>query len=495
MQAILDNLVDLGPDGAFRLNMAYFAFNRGLRMTGSRFHSLFGGPPRPKGVIPGQREADLARSIQEVAEEVILRQAGHIKDLTGSENLAMAGGVALNCVANGKVLGSGLFKKIWIQPAASDAGGALGAALAVRYLHLKAPRARARDMMQGAFLGPEYTNGQVKAALDSHGWQYRQLDQPEMVERIAEMLARGQVVGIFRGREEFGPRALGNRSILADPTDPEMKARINGKIKFREPFRPFAPAVAHEAEARYFQPVTENPYMVITTTVRRELWLEDRDSEPWYAKKSVIPAVTHFDHSARVQSVKEATHTFFHALLKAFQARKGHPVLLNTSFNLRGEPIVSTPTDAMRTFANSDMDAMVMNDLLVTRADMGRKPPALPRRHTASRVQAMGPGGLAVGLAVAGALSRWPLWLTLLFGALAVLLLLLAVLRPSNAVVRAAIRAQKALVNSIGTFLLYLTYFAILSWLGPVSRRNKKVETTSWIRSEPVESISFDREF
>lgn len=346
--AILDHLIDLKPDGSFWLNMDYFAFLRSLVMTNEKFHELFGGPPRPPESAIDARHKDLAASIQAVTNEVMLRLARHARELTGLKHLCMAGGVALNCVANGLILRERIFDDIWIQPAAGDAGGALGAALAV---------ARNRTPMQAALLGPEFSEAEIAATLRSHVAVYERFDDQELFRRTAELLAQEKVIGWVQGRMEFGPRALGNRSILGDPRSPKMQSQMNLKIKFRESFRPFAPVVPLERAHDYFELATESPYMLLVAPVR----------------KGGLPAVTHVDNSARIQTLRRDDNPRFYSLLKAFEAHTGCPVLINTSFNVRGEPIVCTPDDAYRCLVNTEMDYLVIGNFLMERARQPHK--------------------------------------------------------------------------------------------------------------------------
>jgi len=503
VQTILDNVIDLHKDGSYALNMNYFSFNRGLRMTNSKFHRLFDGPPRPLGAKPGFREADIARSIQKVVEMVVLRQAKEIHGLTRHQNLVMAGGVALNCVANGVVQRAGIFDKIWVQPAATDAGSALGAAMAVLYIYLGHPRTSPKDIMQGGFLGREYDAAQIESVLGRFNWKFISLDDVSGADALAKKLADGQVVAMFRGREEFGPRALGNRSILADPTDPGMKERINRKVKFREPFRPFAPAVTKEAESEYFQPPVDNPYMVITTNAARSIRrpAPDRDAmsmdELSAFPMSAIPAVTHCDYSARVQTVRQDISPFFHRVLNAFKDKKGLPVLLNTSFNLRGEPVVSTPEDAMRTFVRSDIDAMLLGPSLVTRSDIGETPPASDAHdESVTRLKGLAPAGLIAGLAILAQGMNLSFQLIAGIIILSTILLFFGWFRPDNRASRVVNSAQKAIFNGLGTGLLIVVYFGILSWLGPLSRLGKKPVSNGYQDpDEKLDSSFFEREF
>ncbi len=394
-QRILDHLVDLKADGSFRLDLSYFDYVAGWRMTNRRFAALFDGPARSPESPITRREMDLARSIQAVTEEIVLAAARHARELTGKRNLCLAGGVALNCVANGLLLRAGIFDDIWIQPAAGDAGGAVGAALAYHYMGVPEgdgarPRASQRtlpggDGMQGAFLGPEFPDGEIAAFLDARGYPYRRLAPEEWAAEIAGRIAAERVVGLVQGRMEFGPRSLGNRSIVGDPRSPRMQSVMNLKIKYRESFRPFAPAVLEERVGDVFELDRSSPYMLLVADVQRSRCLPKRGDErdlplvEWVNRpRSDLPAITHVDFSARVQSVSRATQPRFHALLSAFEALTGCPVLINTSFNVRGEPIVCTPEDAYRCFMRSEIDDLVLGDLLLEKeaqpatADDGR---------------------------------------------------------------------------------------------------------------------------
>jgi carbamoyltransferase len=392
---ILDRLIDLKPDGSFWLDMDYFHYCQGLTMTGPRFHRLFGRAPRKPESLIEPLDMDLAASIQAVAEEVVLRIGRHVHEQTGLKHLVMAGGVALNCVANGRLLREGPFEDIWIQPAAGDAGGALGAALFVWHQLLDRPRhPEGRDAQRGSFLGPAYTPEEIDAFLARQGVSGRHFDdEAELLDHVAGLLAEGKVVGWFQGRMEFGPRALGARSILGDPRAPEMQARMNLKIKFRESFRPFAPSVLRErADAWFDLPKgAESPYMLLVAPVREEHRIPlDADAlrtlrdDPDLRRRvnvprSTIPAVTHVDYSARLQTVDAERNPRFHALLRAFERRTGCPVLVNTSFNVRGEPIVCTPEDAYRCFRATEMDALVLGETVLD------KPDAAPEADAAGR--------------------------------------------------------------------------------------------------------------
>jgi carbamoyltransferase len=379
--AIRRHLIDLKADGSFRLNMDYFAYGYRPAMTNRRFHQLFGGPQRQPESQLEQRHADLAASVQVVLEEAVLRIAMELHRRTGQENLVMAGGVSLNCVANSRLLREGPFARIWIQPAAGDAGGALGAALFVWHQLLGKPRRVAsNDSQLGSLLGPAFSPAEVRSALDEQGAHYQcPSSQDELFALVAEALAAGKVVGWFRGRMEFGPRALGARSILADPRRPEMQSLLNQKIKFREGFRPFAPAVLAEHASEWFDLPRgqESPYMLLTAPVREphRTALTDDEREtmrthPDFCRRaavprSTIPAVTHVDYSARVQTVDRTRHPNFHRLLTVFYELTGCPVLANTSFNVRGEPIVCTPADAYRCFLATGMDLLVLEDCIL----------------------------------------------------------------------------------------------------------------------------------
>lgn len=383
-EAIEKHLVELKPDGSLRLNMEYFNYCQGLTMTNRRFDRLFGGPPRAAEAELVQRHMDLAASIQSLTEDAVLRMAHTVCEQTGSKNLVLAGGVALNCVANGRLLREGPFESIWIQPAAGDAGGALGAALFVWRQLLERPRqAAAGDAQQGSLLGPSFGPDEIEDFLQRHGVSFDRLsDADELAERVAELLAAGKVVGWFQGRMEFGPRALGARSILADPRAADMQAKLNLKIKFRESFRPFAPCVLGEAAHEWFDlpEGAESPYMLVVAPVRESRRrvvpadeLERMQNDPDLRRRvnvvrSQIPAVTHVDYSARVQTVDRQRNARLHRLLEAFERRTGCPVLVNTSFNVRGEPIVCTPQDAYRCFLATEMDVLVLGDFVVDKA-------------------------------------------------------------------------------------------------------------------------------
>ena len=377
-RAILDRLIDLKDDGSFRLDMRYFDYCTGLTMTNSRFDELFGGPPRRPEEPLTQRHMDLAASVQAVLEEAVLRMSCSLASKTGARNLCIAGGVGLNCVANGKVLRSGRFKGIWIQPASGDAGGAVGAALAAYYIHKGQPRHPngQLDGMKGAYLGPSFENGDVEKRLTKAGAKYIVHGDAELIDRSVDALVEGKAVGWFQGRMEFGPRALGNRSILGDPRSPSMQSLLNLKVKYRESFRPFAPSVLREDVQDWFEMDTDSPYMLLVgdvlerrriamTPEQRNLFGIDRLNVP----RSEIPAVTHVDYSARVQTVHAETNPRYHALISAFKARTGCPVIVNTSFNIRGEPIVCTPEDAFRCFMGTEIEVLVVGNCLLRKED------------------------------------------------------------------------------------------------------------------------------
>jgi len=362
---ILEHLIDVKADGSFRLNMSYFDFCTGLTMTSQRFHDLFGGPPRKPDQLLTPYHMDLAASIQAVTEEIVLRLTRSLCEETGIRNLCLAGGVALNCVANGKVLRDACCDRIWIQPAAGDAGGALGAALAGYHLQLGRARTANGDAMKGSFLGPAFTQREIEDRLTRSGARFEVLADGALIATGAEDLARSKALGWFQGRMEFGPRALGNRSILGDPRSPGMQKTLNLKIKYRESFRPFAPSVLRERVSDWFELDCDSPYMLLVADVvrsrRREMTREEKQLfgiDKLNVPRSEIPAVTHVDYSARVQTVHEDTNPRYYALLSAFERKTGCPVLVNTSFNVRGEPIVCTPEDAFRCFMGSELDAL-----------------------------------------------------------------------------------------------------------------------------------------
>lgn len=376
---IRGKLLDLKPDGSFRLDLSYFDYWRGLTMTSRKFDRLFGGPPRQPESPLTQRELDLAASIQVVTEEIVLRMARHVHATTGLSKLCLAGGVALNCVANGRLSREGPFEQLWIQPAAGDAGGALGVALLIWHQLLQQPRQpRAEDSQSGSLLGPHFDDQSIRAMLDERGMRYHFFDDSsELCRRVAKLLSEEKVVGWLQGRMEFGPRALGSRSILGDARSPRLQSVMNLKIKFRESFRPFAPVVLQERASDFFDANATDlgPYMLTVVGVREDKRvslspeLPQRGLPAINTPRSVIPAVTHLDYSARVQTVDVVRHGRFHRLLKEFESLTGSPVLINTSFNVRGEPIVCTPDDALKCFVNTNIDVLVLEHCLLLREE------------------------------------------------------------------------------------------------------------------------------
>ena len=385
-QLILDHLIDLKPDGSFWLDQSYFNYSTGLTMTSLKFHDLFGAPPRRPEQALEQRHMDLAASIQAVTEEVVLRLTRAIRQETGHRNLCLAGGVALNCVANGKVLRDGNFDEIWIQPAAGDAGGALGAALAVHHIHLGQTRTtNGQDRMCGSYLGPSFEQAEIKHRLTAASAKFIALDDTALFEAGATALAEGKALGWFQGRMEFGPRALGGRSILGDARSPTMQSVLNRKVKFRESFRPFAPSVLREDVADWFELDSDSPYMLLVADVvrNRRHAMTDREEQLFGIDKlnvprSEIPAVTHVDYSARVQTVHAETNFRYHALISAFKRLTGCPVIVNTSFNVRGEPIVCTPEDAFRCFMGTKIETMAVGNCFLRKEEQD---PSLIRHY------------------------------------------------------------------------------------------------------------------
>lgn len=386
--AIKEHLIDIKEDGSFRLNLEYFNFCTGLTMTNARFDALFGAPPRKPESPLTQREMDLAASVQAVTEEVVGKLGSSIAKETGLRNLCLAGGVALNCVANGKLLRQGSFDRIWIQPAAGDAGGALGAALAIHHLHLNHARTvvpTALDAMQGSYLGPDYSQDECEERLSRSGAKFTVLSEASLIDRCAQALAEGKAVGWHQGRMEFGPRALGARSILGDPRSPEMQRTLNLKVKYRESFRPFAPSVLAEDVGEWFDHRTESPYMLMVADVTEQHRLpvgeETRNLfgiDLLNVPKSEIPAVTHVDYSARIQTVHRDTNPRYHALISRFKELTGCPILVNTSFNVRGEPIVATPEDAFHCFMGTEIDALAIGNCWLEKCDQD---PSLKQRY------------------------------------------------------------------------------------------------------------------
>lgn len=378
---ILENIIDLKEDGSFHLDIGYFDYCTGLTMTNERFHKLFGAPPCPLGQQPTQREMDLAASVQSVIEEAIQRLVRSAIEETGIDNVCLAGGVALNCVANGTLLKKGIVKNLWVQPAAGDAGGALGAAFAAYHLQLEKERTPlSTDAMHGAFLGPEFSQADIEERLSAAGAKFRVLEKQDIFKQCAEALANGKALGWFQGRMEFGPRALGARSILADPRSPNMQSTLNQKIKFRESFRPFAPAILKEHTSNWFNLNQDSPYMLIVAEVaesQRTPHPEEDIShltgiEKLKFQRSTIPAVTHVDYSARIQTVDRETNPSFHNLITEFYNITGCPILVNTSFNVRGEPIVATPETAFDCFMETGLDLLAIGNCLLIKEEQDR---------------------------------------------------------------------------------------------------------------------------
>ena len=382
---IFKHLIDVKADGSFRLDLSYFNYCTGLTMTNGKFDALFGGPPRTPDQLLTQRHMDLAASIQAVTEEVMLRLTRSLRKETGIPNLCLAGGVALNCVANGKILRDGHFDQIFVQPAAGDAGGALGAALGAYHLQMGQKRVVNGDAMRGSYLGPVFAQSDIESRLRSSGAKFKVLEDSELVETCADDLSKGKALGWFQGRMEFGPRALGNRSILGDPRSPTMQKTLNLKVKYRESFRPFAPSVLRERVSDWFEISGDSPYMLLVADVvkdrRREMTVEEKQLfgiDKLNVPRSEIPAVTHVDYSARIQTVHNQTNPRYHALLSAFERKTGCPVLVNTSFNVRGEPIVGVPEDAFRCFMGTELDTLAVGNCYLRKEDQD---PALKQNY------------------------------------------------------------------------------------------------------------------
>lgn len=404
VKAIKDHVIEIKDDGSLWMNQEFFTYAHGLTMTGSRMEQLLGGPARKPESRLTQREMDLARSIQEITEEVMLKMTAFAHKETGMRDLCLAGGVALNCVGNGRVLREGPFEQVWVQPAAGDAGGALGVALSLWHRHLDQPRVSPEaagtwerppgtsgtsgtpgtsnyaDGMSGSYLGPQFSEAEIAAAIAKGGWVARRVEPAALADEVAAVLASERVVGLLQGRMEFGPRALGGRSIIGDPRSPKMQAQMNLKIKFRESFRPFAPAVLREHVADWFELDGDSPYMLMVADVKteRRLAVPPEAEQLWGIEKlnvprSTVPAITHVDYSARIQTVRRETSPLYYDIMAAFHARTGCPVIINTSFNVRGEPIVCSPEDAYRCFMRSDMDVLVLENFLLEKADQPKR--------------------------------------------------------------------------------------------------------------------------
>jgi carbamoyltransferase len=375
---IKSNLINISDDGSFQLDMSYFSFAHGLTMTNSKFHKLFGGLPRQPESEITQKQMDLAASIQKVTEEILISLAKSIANKTGEKNLCLAGGVALNCVANGKLLREKIFDNIWIQPASGDAGGAIGAALAAYHMHFNKERivTSSQDSMKGSYLGPSFTDREIEETLLKHNAVFHKLNHREMIETVASSLADQKAVGWMQGRMEFGPRALGARSIIADPRSKIMQKQLNLKVKYRESFRPFAPSVLREDVSEWFEHETDSPYMLLVadvvnekrikmSRVEKQLFGIDKLNIP----RSTVPSITHVDYSARIQTVHADTNPNYHELISTFREKTGCPMLINTSFNVRGEPIVCSPEDAFRCFMGTDLDLLVLNDFILHKSE------------------------------------------------------------------------------------------------------------------------------
>ena len=378
---IREKLITVSEDGSFQLDMSYFSYATGLTMTNKKFDSLFGGPRRKPETELTQREMDLAASIQEVTEDILIKLAKGIAKDTGERNLCLAGGVALNCVANGVLLREKVFDNIWIQPAAGDAGGALGAALSAWYLHHKKDRyiSAQRDAMKGGYLGPAFSDVEVEADLKECGAVYKNLSEEDLIEQVADALANSKAIGWMQGRMEFGPRALGGRSIIADPRSPNMQKQLNLKVKYRESFRPFAPSVLSEDVNEWFEHDTNSPYMLMVAYVKndkRRTMTEKEDSlfgiEKLNIPRSSVPAITHVDYSARIQTVHADTNPRFHAVVSKFKEKTGFPIVVNTSFNVRGEPIVCTPADAFKCFMGTELDILAVGNFLLVKDEQDK---------------------------------------------------------------------------------------------------------------------------
>ena len=387
-QLMLDHLIDVKDDGSFRLNQKYFDYCTGLTMTNANFDELFGAPRRKPEELLTQRHMDLAASVQAVTEEVVLKLTRSLAKDTGQKNLCLAGGVALNCVANGKILRDGAFENVWVQPAAGDAGGALGAALAAYHLHKDGPRTvpQSGDAMQGSYLGPSYDDNDVTKRLEAAGAKFETLTEEKMIDITAQALADGKAIGWFQGRMEFGPRALGGRSFLGDARSPEMQKQLNLKVKYRESFRPFAPSVLCEDVSDWFDIDRDSPYMLVVSDVKEDHRRQMTDEEnalfgidKLNVQRSDIPAVTHVDYSARIQTVHAETHPQYHALITKFKELTGCPIVVNTSFNVRGEPIVCTPEDAFRCFMGTDTELLVIGNVILHK---DKQDPALKQDYT-----------------------------------------------------------------------------------------------------------------
>ena len=374
VQKIYDHLIDLKEDGSFKMNMNYFDYCAGLTMTNKKFNKLFGGEPRVPETKLTQREMDLARSVQDVTEEIMLRMARHVKRITGEKYLCLAGGVTLNCVGNGKLLRENIFDDIWIQPAAGDAGGAIGAAYIVYHQHLNnpLPSKKGRDLQKGSYLGPQYSNDEIRKFLSHHSLPYQFLEIDELIDVVSDLIIKEKIIGWFQGRMEFGPRALGSRTIIGDARSPSMQKKMNLKIKFREGFRPFAPSVLAEKVGEWFEIDRESPYMLLVAEVKKEKQrrMTSEETNLWGIDqlnviRSEVPAITHIDYSARLQTVNKLDNSLYHGLISKFYEKTGCPVIVNTSFNVRGEPIVQSPLDAYKCFMRTELDVLVLENFIL----------------------------------------------------------------------------------------------------------------------------------
>ena len=374
VQKIYDHVIDLKEDGSFKMNMNYFDYCAGLTMTNKKFNELFGGEPRVPETKLTQREMDLARSVQDVTEGIMLRMARHVKRITGEKYLCLAGGVALNCVGNGKLLRENIFDDIWIQPAAGDAGGAIGAAYIVYHQHLNnpLPSKKGRDLQKGSYLGPQYSNDEIRKFLSHHSLPYQFLETDELIDVVSDLIIKEKIIGWFQGRMEFGPRALGSRTIIGDARSPSMQKKMNLKIKFREGFRPFAPSVLAEKVGEWFEIDRESPYMLLVAEVKKEKQrrMTSEETNLWGIDqlnviRSEVPAITHIDYSARLQTVNKLDNSRYHGLISRFYEKTGCPVIVNTSFNVRGEPIVQSPLDAYKCFMRTELDVLVLENFIL----------------------------------------------------------------------------------------------------------------------------------
>lgn len=374
VQKIYDHLIDLKQDGSFKMNMEYFDYCAGLTMTNKKFNELFGGEPRVSETNLTQKEMDLARSVQEVTEEIMLRMARHVKKVTGEKYLCLAGGVALNCVGNGKLLRENIFEDIWIQPAAGDAGGAVGAAYIAYHQHANQPlqKKTGRDLQKGSYLGPKYSNDEIREFLSHHSLPHHFLEDGKLLDVVSDLIIKEKIIGWFQGRMEFGPRALGSRTIIGDARSPQMQKKMNLKIKFREGFRPFAPSVLAEKVSEWFEIDRESPYMLLVAEVKKEKQrrMTTEETNLWGIDqlnviRSEVPAITHIDYSARLQTVNKLDNPRYHALISKFYEKTGCPVIVNTSFNVRGEPIVQSPLDAYKCFMRTELDVLVLENFIL----------------------------------------------------------------------------------------------------------------------------------